>query len=327
MEPRRRRERTAHQHPRGGSRVAAELTATIDTTATASLHHCTERSKPTPTHATTTPATGSRSCITTRPKRCRAPRRPPTRRPSSSTRTSQAASPRSRSGRSTATHPPRPRGSQTASRTSRSPARSLRARAATASNPRSAAPLHITTQAGLGSRSNWAKPIAAFPATELQSPRADRFVSRFVPSAVGPPMLAIAHGVTCSPGAASRKAIVPERAGVAASPLRLSAQRHNEGGQDGTIAPGCGSAGASVKAGARRMPPTSTCVITAQPGRCSSPTRPAGLLPAWQSHSDAGVAARTEAVVARPGRARLDVGERAWRGVQIVGCCFARRRR
>jgi hypothetical protein len=30
----------------------------------------------------------------------------------------------------------------------------------------------------------------------------------------------------------------------------------------------------------------------------------------WQRHSQAGAAARTEAVVARPGRARLDVSDR-----------------
>jgi hypothetical protein len=35
------------------------------------------------------------------------------------------------------------------------------------------------------------------------------------------------------------------------------------------------------------------------------------LVPAWQRHSEAGAAARAEAVVARPGRARLDLGDRS----------------
>ena len=39
------------------------------------------------------------------------------------------------------------------------------------------------------------------------------------------------------------------------------------------------------KAIARRMPPASSCMTTDQPGRTSSPPRPAGLLPSWRSAS------------------------------------------
>ena len=47
----------------------------------------------------------------------------------------------------------------------------------------------------------------------------------------------------------------------------------------------------------------------------------------WQRHSETVAAARAEAVVVRPGPAGLDVGERARRGVQVVRCCLAHRRR
>ena len=47
------------------------------------------------------------------------------------------------------------------------------------------------------------------------------------------------------------------------------------------------------------VPPASSCMTTAQPGRTSSPPRQAGRLLAWQRHNEAGAAARTKAVVAR----------------------------
>ena len=43
--------------------------------------------------------------------------------------------------------------------------------------------------------------------------------------------------------------------------------------------------------------------------RPTSVRPPVRRLSAWQRHSEAGAAARAEAAVARPGRARLDVGD------------------
>ena len=52
----------------------------------------------------------------------------------------------------------------------------------------------------------------------------------------------------------------------------------------------------------------SSCGTDAEPGRFSSPRRAERRLGTWQRHSEAGGAARAEAVVARPGPAGLDVG-------------------
>ena len=81
-------------------------------------------------------------------------------------------------------------------------------------------------------------------------------------------------------------------------------------GRGGTIALGLrGPADAIGKAIVRRMPPASSCMTTAQPGRTSSPPRPARRLLAWHCASAARAAARAEAVVPRPVPARLDVGD------------------
>ena len=57
----------------------------------------------------------------------------------------------------------------------------------------------------------------------------------------------------------------------------------------------------------------------AVPRRQAVVRQPAELtITEWQRHSEAGAAARVEAVVARPGRARLDVGESTQRGVAFV---------
>ena len=102
----------------------------------------------------------------------------------------------------------------------------------------------------------------------------------------------------------SQKAIAPVRRGPPFSSPLLSARCDHAHGRAGTIALGEGSADAIGKAIARRMPPASSCMTTAQPGRTSSPPRPAGRLLAWQRHSEPGPAARAEAVVAPPGTNR-----------------------
>ena len=64
-----------------------------------------------------------------------------------------------------------------------------------------------------------------------------------------------------------------------------SARSYSAVGRGGTIALGLrGPADAIGKAIARRMPPASSCMTTAQPGRTSSPPRPARRLLAWQRH-------------------------------------------
>ena len=73
---------------------------------------------------------------------------------------------------------------------------------------------------------------------------------------------------------------------AAATRLR-SARSHSAVRRGGTIALGLrGPADAIGKAIARRMPPASSCMTTAQPGRTSSPPRPARRLLAWQRHSE-----------------------------------------
>jgi len=74
---------------------------------------------------------------------------------------------------------------------------------------------------------------------------------------------------------------------------RAGHQRFNTG-----IALGLrGPADAIGKAIARRMPPASSCMTTAQPGRTSSPPRPARRLLTWRRHSGSGAAARAEDVL------------------------------
>ena len=78
-----------------------------------------------------------------------------------------------------------------------------------------------------------------------------------------------------------------ERPQVAAFPPLLPARSYSAVGRGGTIALGLrGPADAIEKAIARRMPPASSCMTTAQPGRTSSPPRPARRLLAWQRHSE-----------------------------------------
>ena len=65
-----------------------------------------------------------------------------------------------------------------------------------------------------------------------------------------------------------------------------------------------GSVDATGKAITRPIPPASSCITTAQPGRISSPRRPAGRLLAWQTSSAPERAAVVKAVV------EADAGER-----------------
>ena len=80
--------------------------------------------------------------------------------------------------------------------------------------------------------------------------------------------------------------LVPESKALVRLPLaaRLHpARSHSAVGRGETIALGLrGPADAIGKAIARRMPAASSCMTTAQPGRTSSPPRPARRLLAWQ---------------------------------------------
>ena len=63
----------------------------------------------------------------------------------------------------------------------------------------------------------------------------------------------------------------------------------------------------------RRVTAASRGSACGSSGRCSRPPSAGRQLSPWQRHSEAGAAARAEAVVARAGPACLDVGERASR--------------
>ena len=91
----------------------------------------------------------------------------------------------------------------------------------------------------------------------------------------------------------------PESGAIVAA-LSSSARSYSAVGRGGTIALGLrGPADAIGKAIARRMPPASSCMTTAQPGRTSSPPRPARRLLAWHC-DDAGRGSRTIAFGLRP---------------------------
>ena len=80
----------------------------------------------------------------------------------------------------------------------------------------------------------------------------------------------------------------------------LAARCDHAHGRGGTIALRLGGRPAPIgKAIARRMPPASSCMSTAQPGRTSSPQRLAGRLLAWQSScpSPTGLIAKAEVTV------------------------------
>lgn len=62
-----------------------------------------------------------------------------------------------------------------------------------------------------------------------------------------------------------------------------------------------GSVEAIGNAIARRIPPGSSCMGTAQPGRTSSPPRPAGRLLAWQRHSEGNSASSPGSPFDEPG--------------------------
>jgi hypothetical protein len=82
-----------------------------------------------------------------------------------------------------------------------------------------------------------------------------------------------AHAGICAGGAWQRGSLPRPRS-------------HSAVGRGGTIALGLrGPANATGKAIARRMPPASSCMTTAQPGRTSSPPRPARRLLAWRTSS------------------------------------------
>ena len=117
-------------------------------------------------------------------------------------------------------------------------------------------------------------------AHDHRAPIAASGSSRFpiVRSSVGPAIACRGRRVTCSPRAAVSKAIAPERPRAAISSPLLSARSYSAVGRGGIALGLRGPADAIGKAIARRMPPASSCMSTAQPGRISSPPRPARRL-------------------------------------------------
>ena len=105
------------------------------------------------------------------------------------------------------------------------------------------------------------------------------------------------HQTTRSGSSISRTAPHPAAWSSTSSLLQRScshpsARSYSAVGRAGTIALGLGSADAIGKAIARRIPPASSCMTTAQPGRTSSPPRPAGQLLAWRCASALGGASQ-----------------------------------
>jgi hypothetical protein len=171
-------------------------------------------------------------------------------------------------------------------------------------------------------------------ARDHRAPIAASGSSRFpiVRSSVGPAIACRGRRVTCSPRAAVSKAIAPERPQAAISSPLLSARCNHAHGRGETIALGLGSADAIGKAIARRIPPASSCMTTAQPGLCSRPPSPAGQLLAWRSNR--GASGRPNGRSDRAGdRARRSLsGHRAprsyrHRGIEMSGRPGALRRR